>query len=157
MAVDMFMNIEGIPGESKDKIYKDAIVVQAWNWGVSNSAPVTSGSRGAGKPVIQVLTFTKPVDKATPMLYLNTLQGRRIKTCILTCRNEGAKDKFLEIKMSDCNLDSVLTGCKVGEDKVTETVGIQFTKVEIEYTAMDASGKPLTVKSTWDINRNAPV
>jgi len=64
MTVDMFMNIEGIPGESKEKIYKDAIVVQAWNWGVSNSAPVSSGSRGAGKPVIQVLTFTKSVDKA---------------------------------------------------------------------------------------------
>jgi type VI secretion system secreted protein Hcp len=154
MAVEMFMKIEGIPGESQDKFFRDSIVVQAWNWGASNPVPVTPRGAGATKPVIQNLTFIKSVDKTTPTLYLNMLQGKYLKTCILSCRKAGAKDKFFEITMSDCLLNSALNDCKAGEENITETIGIQFSRINIEYTGTDASGKKFSVKSGWDIVKN---
>lgn len=172
MAVEMFMRIDGIPGESQDKSFRDTIVVQAWNWGASNSVSVTPGGAGRTRPVIQDFTFIKSVDKTTPTLYLNMLQGKHINTCILSCRKVGAKDKFLEITMSDCLLISILTDCKVGEENITGTIGInysrkdenitetiviKFLRVEIEYTGIDASGKKFSIRSSWDPVKNTPV
>ena len=37
MAVDMFIKIGDVKGESKDKTHKEEIDVLAWSWGVSNS------------------------------------------------------------------------------------------------------------------------
>ena len=34
MAVDMFLKIDGIKGESKDSKHKDEIDVLAWSWGL---------------------------------------------------------------------------------------------------------------------------
>jgi len=43
-AVEMFLNIEGIEGESKDKTHVDEIDVLAWSWGPS-IAPSPAGGR----------------------------------------------------------------------------------------------------------------
>ena len=37
MAVDMFLKIGDILGESVDKTHKDEIDVLAWSWGASNT------------------------------------------------------------------------------------------------------------------------
>ena len=37
MAVDMFIKIGDIKGESRDKTHKEEIDVLAWSWGMSNS------------------------------------------------------------------------------------------------------------------------
>jgi type VI secretion system secreted protein Hcp len=157
MAVNMFLNIDGIPGESQDKAYHDMIEVQGWSWGVSQSTQNTPGSGSTtGRPNIQNFSVSKWVDKATPKIYENTLQGRRIKECRLTCcRKDGGK--YLEIAMSDCILASVLTGGKTDEDRLTETLAINFGRVDISYFLKDASGKPLTVRCAWDSKKNVPI
>ena len=51
MAVDMFMKIDDIKGESVDKTHKDEIDVLAWSWGViavghrPTSAPAAAPAR----------------------------------------------------------------------------------------------------------------
>ena len=37
MAVDMFLKLDGIKGESLDATHKDEIDVLAWSWGLSQS------------------------------------------------------------------------------------------------------------------------
>ncbi len=34
MAVDMFLELEGVKGESVDKVHKDKIDILAWSWGL---------------------------------------------------------------------------------------------------------------------------
>ncbi|WP_374595324.1 type VI secretion system tube protein Hcp, partial [Aquabacterium sp.] len=71
MAVDMFMKIGDVKGESRDKTHAGEIDVLAWSWGVSNSGSAhTGGGAGAGKANVQDLSFTKYVDKASPPLLL---------------------------------------------------------------------------------------
>lgn len=38
MAVDMFLKIDGIKGESQDKKHKDEIDLSSWSWGASTGA-----------------------------------------------------------------------------------------------------------------------
>ena len=47
MAVDMFLKLDGIKGESVDSKHKDEIAVLAWSWGMSNSGSAHLGG-GAG-------------------------------------------------------------------------------------------------------------
>ena len=50
MAVDYFLDLDGIPGESQDEKFKDKIQVLSWSWGASNVSSVAgTGGSGAGK------------------------------------------------------------------------------------------------------------
>ena len=48
MAVDMFLELDGIKGETIDKVYKakNAIDVRSFNWGLSNTGTFHHGSGG---------------------------------------------------------------------------------------------------------------
>ena len=49
MAVDMFLKMDGIKGESVDDKHKDEIDVLSWSWGMSQSGSAhMGGGAGAG-------------------------------------------------------------------------------------------------------------
>jgi type VI secretion system secreted protein Hcp len=50
--------------------HRDEIVVESWNWGVANPAPVTpGGGAAAGRASFADFTFTHRVDRASPLLW----------------------------------------------------------------------------------------
>ncbi|HDS5282244.1 TPA: type VI secretion system receptor/chaperone Hcp, partial [Escherichia coli] len=54
MAVDMFIKIGDVKGESKDKTHAEEIDVLAWSWGMSQSGSMhMGGGGGAGKVNVQ--------------------------------------------------------------------------------------------------------
>ncbi|MGV8719825.1 type VI secretion system receptor/chaperone Hcp, partial [Pseudomonas aeruginosa] len=46
MAVDMFIKIGDVKGESKDKTHAEEIDVLAWSWGMSQSGSMHMGGGG---------------------------------------------------------------------------------------------------------------
>ncbi|HEY2123108.1 MAG TPA: type VI secretion system tube protein Hcp, partial [Chthoniobacterales bacterium] len=71
MAVDIFLKIAGVDGESKDDKHKKDIDILAWSWGLSNSGSAqTGGGAGAGKVNVQDVSFTKWIDASSPKLIL---------------------------------------------------------------------------------------
>src|SRR5215472_8307072 len=90
MAVDMFIKIGVIKGESKDDTHKDEIDVLAWSWGESNSGTThQGGGGGSGKVNVQDLSFTKWVDLSTASLMQACTTGQHIDTATLTVRKAG--------------------------------------------------------------------
>ncbi len=159
MAVDMFLKVDGITGESVDKTHKGEIDVLAWSWGVSNSGSTHSGSGGgSGKANVQDFSFTKYVDKATPTLMLFSCNGKHIKEATLTVRKAGGDSpvEYLKIKFSDILVSSVSTGGSGGQDRLTENVTLNFAKVALDYVPQSASGAPeAKIPMTWDIAANS--
>jgi type VI secretion system secreted protein Hcp len=157
MAVDMFLKLDGIKGESADKSHKDEIAILAWSWGVSNSGSAhTGGGAGSGKVNIQDLSLTKYIDVASPDLVLFSCNGKHIPKAQLTVRKAGENPlEYLIIKLEDILVASYSTGGSGGEDRLTENITLNFAKVDMEYTAQDAKGaagaKP---KMGWDIPAN---
>ena len=50
MAVDYFLKLDGIQGESADTNHKDEIQIMSWSWGGSQVSSVAgTGGSGAGK------------------------------------------------------------------------------------------------------------
>ena len=46
MAVDMFMDMEGVKGESQDQKHSKTIDVLAWSWGMAQSGTTHMGTGG---------------------------------------------------------------------------------------------------------------
>jgi len=142
MAVDMFLKIDGIKGESHDEAHKDEIDILSWSWGATQSGSAhTGGGGGAGKVNVQDVSFTKYVDKASPMLMKACCNGQHIKEVFLVVRKAGEKPlEYYKLKASDCLVSSVSTGGAGGQDRLTENISLNFAKFQITYTAQDAKG-----------------
>jgi type VI secretion system secreted protein Hcp len=160
MAVDMFIKIDDIKGESIDHKHKDSIQVLSWSWGLSQSGSTHSGpGGGSGKVNVQDLSFTKHVDTASPNLIKMCCNGKHFKSALLTVRKAGgAEVEYLKIKLSDILISAVSTGGSGGEDRLTENVTLNFGKFEVTYTGQDKEGKGgAAITTTWNIPGNAEV
>jgi len=158
MAVDYFLKIDGIPGESLDSKHKDEIQVESWSWGESQSGTMSlGGGGGAGKVNMQDFNFMMSVNKATPKLVLACAGGEHIKKAVLTCRKAGkTQQEFLIYTFSDVLVSSYQTS---GSSEVpTESVSLNYTKMELEYKAQKADGTlDGPIKAGWDLKQNKAV
>jgi type VI secretion system secreted protein Hcp len=158
MPVDMFLKIDGVQGESRDKAHGKEIDVLAWSWGVSNSGSAhQGGGAGAGKVNVRDVSVTKYVDSSSPKLLLNCCEGTHYATALLTIRKAGGTSpvEYVKIKMEEVMITSVSTGGTDSKDRLTETVSLNFAKVSLDYTPQDAKGAPGTViPFGWNIAQN---
>lgn len=158
MAVDMFIQIGDIKGESRDKTHAGKIDVLAWSWGVSNSGTThTGGGGGAGKANVQDLSFTKYVDKASPALLLACMKGSHYDEVNLIVRKAGGTPlEYLKITLHEVLVTSVSTGGSGGEDRLTENVSLNFAKVKYVYQPQKADGSKDggEIPITFDIAQN---
>jgi type VI secretion system secreted protein Hcp len=158
MAVDMFIKIETVDGESRDKVHKKEIDVLAWSWGISNSGSAhTGGGAGAGKCNIQDISFTKWVDSATPKLALACCDGKHFTSATLVVRKAGEKPvEYLKIKVEEVLITSISTGGSGGEDRLTENITLNFAKVSLDYVPQDEKGAAGTaIPMAWSVVENA--
>src|ERR1700740_3580163 len=142
MAVDMFLKIAGVDGESRDKVHKKEIDVLAWSWGMSNSGSAhVGGGAGSGKVNVQDLSVTKYVDSSSPNLILAACQGTHYSDATLVVRKAGGTPvEDIKIKMTEVFISAVSTGGSGGEDRLTENVVLNFAKFNLDYTPQDEKG-----------------
>jgi type VI secretion system secreted protein Hcp len=157
MAVDMFIKIDSLKGESKDDKHKGTIDVLAWSWGASNSGSAhAGGGAGVGKVNVQDLSFTKHVDVSTPDLVLACCNGKHFKEAKLIVRKAGEQPvEYLTITLDTVLVTSVSTGGSGGQDRLTENVTLNFAKVKLEYKEQtEKGGVSATPSMAWDIAAN---
>lgn len=158
MAVDMFLLLDGIKGESADKTHKGEIDVLAWSWGLSNSGSFHQGEGGgAGKANFQDISVTKYVDKATADLLYASASGKHVAKAKLTVRKAGENPlEYLTFEFENILVSSVSTGGSGGEDRLTENVSLNFAKIKMKYWTQGAKGaKGENGNFAWDIPANA--
>ena len=157
MAVDMFLKIGDLKGESKDSQHKEEIDVLAWSWGMANSGSAhVGGGAGSGKVAVQDLSFTKYIDKSSPDLMLACCNGKHFPEATLVVRKAGEKPvEYLKIQMKTVLVTSVSTGGSGGEDRLTENITLNFAKVKVTYTEQtDTGAKGKAPEMMWDIAGN---
>jgi type VI secretion system secreted protein Hcp len=158
MAVDMFLKIDDIKGESPDLLgHADEIQVLSWSWGMTQSGSTHVGSGGgSGKVNVQDISFTKYIDLSTPNLIKMCCSGKHFKQGVLVVRKAGDKPvEYLKIKLSDLLISSVSIGAGGGEDRLTETVTLNFGKFDLDYTPQKKDGTAGSqVSVSWNIPGN---
>ncbi len=156
MAVDMFIRIGTLKGETRDKVYgpKAYIDVLAWSWGMSNSGTAhTGGGAGAGKANVQDLSITKYIDASSPALMLACCKGTHYDDAELVVRKAGDTPvEYVKVTLTEVLITAVSTGGSGGEDRLTENVTLNFAKAKFSYTEQDAQGKPKTPAKEMTFN-----
>ena len=157
-AVDYFLKLDGIDGESADSRHKGEIDVESWSWGESQAAGAAhGGGGGAGKVSMQDLQFVMKVNKASPHLMLACASGRHINLAVLTCRKAGKDQQdFLQLRFTDLLVSFFQTAGDANADAVaTDRVSLNFAKIEMEYWPRTAGGKlGDSIKVGWDLQEN---
>ena len=138
MAVDMFLKLDGIKGESTSSKHKDEIEVLSFSWGVSQAQ--ATGGGGAGKLNIQDLSFVKRLDTASPQLLEASCRGEHIGFGLLTLAKAGEQQQdYLKIKFSEVLISSYQTGGSQGGDPA-EQISLSFQNVEVSAAEVNPDG-----------------
>jgi type VI secretion system secreted protein Hcp len=160
-AVDYFLKIDGIQGESLDSKHKGEIQLESFSWGETNPGTVHSGGGGgAGRVQMQDLHFVMQINKASPKLMLACASGKHIKQAILSARKAGkAQQEFLVFKFTDVLVSSYQTGgSQHAEVLPMDQVSFNFARIELEYRPQKADGSlDAPIKAGWDLKTNKPV
>ena len=159
MAIDYFLKIDGIPGESLDSKHKDEIDVQAWSWGETNPAPPSApggSGGGAGKVQMNDFNFTANTSKASPNLMLACASGKHFKSAVLTARKAGkVQAEFLTFSLSDILVSAYQVVGAEGEVVPMDSFALNFSKIQMEYKQQKADGSlGASIKAGWDVKNN---
>ena len=158
MAVDMFLKITDVKGESKDSKHSGEIQIESFSWGATQLGASSHGTgAGAGKVSMQDFHFVMNNNSASPSLFLFCANGKHLKEATLTCRKAGGKqENFLIVKMSDVLISSYQTGGSSGGGETpTDQISLNYTKIEIDALIQDEKGITKSAgKKWWDMKTN---
>ena len=161
MAVDYFLKIDGIEGESKDTSHSNQIDILSFSWGESQHGTFGQGQGGtAGKVSMQDFTFSMMTCKATPELMAACASGRHIKDAILYCRKstgDGGQQEYMTWTMSPVMVSSYQTSGASGSDIPIDSVTLNYGKIKVEYKIQvdDKGTLQNTTPFGWDLEKNA--
>lgn len=161
MAVDYFLKMDGIQGESQDAKHKGEIEIESFSWGLSQTGTLAfGGGAGAGKVQFQDFHFTTRVSKASPSLMLGCATGQHIKEGTLIARKAGGDQvEFIKITLSDILVSSYQSGGSSGSEALpTDQFSLNFAKVDFAYYPQRPDGTvDLAVRGGWDLKANKKV
>ena len=164
MAVDMFLKVDGIDGESTDDKHKKEIEVLSFSWGISqqrSASASSAGSLSSQRADFHDFSIVKAIDATSPKLALSCADGTHIKNIRLElCRSGGDKQPYMEYKFTDV----LVTGFKPGgsghgEALPLEEVSFTYGKAEWKYTQTKVEGGKGSgnVAGGWDLKANKKV
>ena len=155
IAVDYFLKIDGIQGESTDAEHKGEISILSWSWG-ETQATVSGAGGGAGKVSMQDFRLSKAVDKASPKLFLACASAQRIKDAVLSCRKAGANQDFMSLTLSEVTVSSYeVVGNSGAVVDPTDQAVLHFAKIEFKYVEQKPDGSMgASTKTGWDVKNN---
>jgi type VI secretion system secreted protein Hcp len=161
MAVDMFLKLDGIDGESKDHKHENEIEVLSWSWGVSNAASFHHGTGGGTtKANFNEIHVVKVVDKATVNLWQYCTEGKHIKKGKITCRKAAGEDQleYLVIDLEDVMVTSVHHNGSGSNQQVSESISLAFAQYTEKYKQQQNTGSAGgSVEFGWNIQKNKKV
>lgn len=163
MAVDIFMKLEGIDGESTDDKHKKWFELFSYNHGVSQPVSGASGTGGrtGGRADFQEFNVVKTIDNATPDLHIYCATGKHIpKIEVEICQATEEKHCFMKYTMEKCVVSSIsANGDKEGEDtRPTENLSFAYGQITWEYTPIGHDGTPgAATERAWSLEENKKV
>lgn len=160
MAIDVYLQIDGIKGESRDDRHKDWIECASVNWGLiqpRSATASTGGGHTAERVEIEEITFSKNADLASPILMQYCAMGKTIpkaKFEFLRADGDGIPVKYFEIDLENVLIGAISPGIEAGSI-LGEQVSLKFSKVKWKYTQQKiGGGVGGSTVGGWDLAAN---
>jgi type VI secretion system secreted protein Hcp len=131
-----------------------------WGCGRAISTPVgASAKREASSPSISEITLTKLMDSTSPKLCKEALVGKAVTATIeLVETGENKLETYLTVTLTNAMISGY--SFSSGGGRPSESLTLNFTKIEIVYQGYDDAGKIDTAKKgnvTYDLTAGKSV
>ncbi|MBJ7310776.1 Hcp family type VI secretion system effector [Rugamonas sp. CCM 8940] len=160
MAIDVYLYIDGIKGESADDRHKDWIECKSVSWGVEQPKSATASTGGghtAERCEHRDIVISKLADLSSPILLQTCAAGRTIPKArfeFMRADAQGERVKYYEIEIENVLIGAVSPSVDEG-DILTEQVGFKFSKVRWKYTQQKITGGAGgNTSGGWDLSSN---
>lgn len=171
MAVDAFLALDGIKGESNAKGAEGWIEIMSWSFGASQNTSVggaTAGA-GAGKVTFAPLTIVKRADTGSAKLWLACCNGSHFAKVNFMVRKAGGTAlaflkaelatvfvKDFSIKIDALKVDAVGKVVDGGSDTPLEYITFVYNKLQLTYTPQKSDGTGGSpIVAGWDQMTNS--
>ena len=140
----LFLDVDGIPGESTRLGFENTIEIESFEWGVNSGNP----------PRFSTMTVRKHVDRASPRLMLRAAKGSVIPGAALHVIPVGGThtDEYLTYCLTQVRVKSVKTvGDGASNQGLHEAVELSYRTIVETYRQQSAGGGLLPpVVGGWD-------
>jgi type VI secretion system secreted protein Hcp len=157
MAIDAYLQVDGIKGESADSAHQGWIELTSAHWGVTqprSTSVSTAGGHTAGHSEHRTLSLTKLADLASPVLMQHCSMGKTIakaKLEFMRADGDGKPVKYYQVELENVmlsHMDQVMHDGGVLQDEI----GLCFSKVKWTYTQQKiAGGSSGSSSGGWDL------
>ena len=156
-ADDLFLRLEGVPGESNAAGHKDEIEILSYTQSIANPTARVGRPGGSGKSNCNPVTITKFVDRSSPAFMLYVANGQHFMRGVITVRRPGqAPLDYYKITLNEVMIveveqsDTKLNFPNPAPPRAIEKVTLQAVRYTWEYLGQTSTGTPLRVPTTWD-------
>ena len=163
MAIDVYLQIDTIKGESTDSAHKDWIECKSVAWEVlqpKSATASTGGGHTAERCEHKDIVLTKLADLATPLLLQNCSSGKtfpKAKFEFLRADSKGERVKYFEIELLNVLVSGVAPEVN-GGDILHETVSLKYSQVKWKYLQQKVTGGAGgNTAGGWDLSTNKTV
>lgn len=160
MAIDVYLQIDGIKGESADSKHAGWIECLAVQWSMKQPKSATSSTGGghtAERAELDDITFQKLADLSSPILMQTCVMGKtipRAKFEFLRADGQGERVKYFEVELENVLIGAVTPVVHEGSI-LSETIGLKFSKVKWKYTQQKVGGGAGgNTAGGWDLATN---
>lgn len=145
MAIDAYLQIDGVKGESADSAHQGWIEVTSACWGVMQPRSATASTGGghtAERCEHRSISLEKLVDIASPILMQTCSMGKTIpkaKLEFMRADSDGQPVRYYEVEMENvmiANMDQLVREGGL----VHDSIGLRFSKVKWKYTQQKIGG-----------------
>ena len=146
----MYLQLDGIEGESTNETHPKWIEIDSMQWGESRPASAGPSRAGvAGRTCASDIVVSKPLDKSSIGIMNNlALMGKAIPKAKVsfTTNNGDSEQEYLLYELASVSV----TGYSVasGGDRPSESVSLHFSTGKVTYKPVSIQGKVLSPVST---------
>lgn len=159
-AIDAYLLIDGIKGESQDEGHKGWIELLSLDFGVNQPRSATTSTGGghtAERAELDDILVSKLADLSTPILLQCCAMGKTIpkaKIEVMRADGNGKPVKYFEINLQNVLIGMVKPGLRQG-GTMKENICLKFSKVTWKYTQqMIGGGSGGNTAGGWDLAKN---
>ncbi|AKU23994.1 type VI secretion system tube protein Hcp [Massilia sp. NR 4-1] len=160
MAIDVYLKIDGIKGESSDVAHMGWIELTSAQWGVTQPKSATASTGGghtAERCEHQCISITKLADLSSPVLMQTCSSGRtiaRAKLEFMRADGLGERVKYYEVELENVLIGNITQMVHQG-DVLHDSIGLKFSKVKWKYCQQKIGGGiGGNTSGGWDLSIN---
>ena len=135
-AVDTYLKLDGIDGESTAQGHEKWIEVESFSFGASHLAN--------GQTQLSEVVITQPIDSSSPQEFAALVGGKPIATGILdlVTSASGEPQKLFEYTFSDILLSGITFSGSFGGNPV-ESLTFDYSKIKLQAFAQNDQGETI--------------